>query len=75
MEGGPSLNARLLRLGLVDEFFLTLSPTLVGGRDTPTVVEGEERPSKESVHRAQPIHALVNEESGELYLRYRLSRA
>lgn len=30
-EGGPSLFASLLRQGLVDELFLTLSPTLVGG--------------------------------------------
>lgn len=30
-EGGPSLNAELLRRGLVDELFLTVSPQLVGG--------------------------------------------
>ncbi|MBW3658768.1 MAG: dihydrofolate reductase family protein [Actinobacteria bacterium] len=29
-EGGPSLNAALLRAGLVDELFLTIAPTLVG---------------------------------------------
>jgi riboflavin biosynthesis pyrimidine reductase len=31
-EGGPTLNAKLLSAGLVDELCLTLSPVLVGGR-------------------------------------------
>jgi riboflavin biosynthesis pyrimidine reductase len=30
-EGGPHLNAQLLRAGLVDELFLSLSPLLAGG--------------------------------------------
>jgi riboflavin-specific deaminase-like protein len=30
-EGGPHLNAQLLQAGLVDELFLSLTPTLVGG--------------------------------------------
>ncbi len=32
-EGGPHLNAELLAAGLVDELFLSLSPTLAGGDD------------------------------------------
>jgi len=32
-EGGPILFSSLLRQGLVDELFLTLSPTLVGGSE------------------------------------------
>ena len=33
-EGGPHLNAPLLEAGLVDEFFLALSPKLAGGDAT-----------------------------------------
>ncbi len=29
LEGGPTLNAELFALGLVDEFFLTLGPVIV----------------------------------------------
>ena len=32
-EGGPHLNTELLRSGLVDELFLSLSPKLAGGED------------------------------------------
>jgi riboflavin-specific deaminase-like protein len=41
-EGGPTLNAHLLAAGLVDEFFVTLSPQLVGGPSALTIVAGRE---------------------------------
>jgi riboflavin biosynthesis pyrimidine reductase len=34
-EGGPILFGSLLRAGLVDELFLTISPVLVGGGELP----------------------------------------
>lgn len=37
---GGGLNGALLRAGLLDELFLTLSPALVGGFGTPTVLDG-----------------------------------
>lgn len=41
LEGGPSLNAALLSAELVDEFFLTLAPDLVGGKVPFPIVAGE----------------------------------
>lgn len=38
-EGGPSLNAALVADDLVDEWCVTLAPTVVGG-DSPRVVDG-----------------------------------
>src|SRR3712207_6815872 len=73
-EGGPTLNDELLRQNLVDEFFLTLGPTLVGGRDTLTILEGPEPYTRHTVPRATLISAIANEETSELYLRYRLNR-
>ncbi len=35
-EGGPHLNTQLLLSGLVDELFLSLSPTLAGGDPAAT---------------------------------------
>ena len=40
-EGGGELNFELLRLGLVDELHLTLCPRVIGGRDAPTIADGE----------------------------------
>ena len=39
-EGGPTLNAELLRAGGVDELFLCLAPKLAGEPDAPTLVTG-----------------------------------
>ena len=40
-EGGGELNFELLRLGLVDELHLTVCPRIIGGRDAPTIADGE----------------------------------
>jgi len=40
-EGGGELNFELLRLGLVDELHLTICPRIIGGRDAPTIADGE----------------------------------
>ncbi len=39
-EGGPTLNDALFRADLVDELHLTICPRLVGGRTSPTIVDG-----------------------------------
>lgn len=40
-EGGGELNAGLLRAGLVHEIYQTLSPLIIGGRNAPTMADGE----------------------------------
>jgi riboflavin biosynthesis pyrimidine reductase len=43
-EGGPTLGAGLLRGGLIDELFLTLSPQLVGGDPGMSLLSDEGTP-------------------------------
>lgn len=38
-EGGPTLNAELLNAQMIDEWFLTLSPVLVGGNEMRAIQE------------------------------------
>lgn len=40
-EGGGTLNAEFIRLGIADELFLTVAPKIVGGRGNLTAVEGQ----------------------------------
>ena len=40
-EGGGELNFELLRLGLVDELHLTICPRIIGGREAPTIADGD----------------------------------
>lgn len=40
VQSGGQLNAELLRAGLIDRVSVTVAPLLVGGGDTPTLVDG-----------------------------------
>jgi riboflavin-specific deaminase-like protein len=64
-EGGPTLNATLLALGLVDELFLSLAPKLAGGLDPLTIVSG---PSPADPLELELVSVL--ESGGYLFLRY-----
>jgi riboflavin-specific deaminase-like protein len=40
LEGGPTLLAAMIEVGLVDELFLTIAPLLAGGGPEPAILEG-----------------------------------
>ncbi|MDP7067176.1 MAG: dihydrofolate reductase family protein [Acidimicrobiales bacterium] len=62
-EGGPSLNGALLRAGLIDEVFLSVSP-LMGGGDSRGIARGDIPHIQELILR----HVLT--EDHFLFLRY-----
>jgi riboflavin-specific deaminase-like protein len=64
-EGGPSLNAQMLRAGLVDELCLTVAPMLTGGTQRRGIFAG---PGEVSSLPLAISHVL--EEDSFLYLRY-----
>jgi 2,5-diamino-6-(ribosylamino)-4(3H)-pyrimidinone 5'-phosphate reductase len=41
VEGGGEINWSVLKLGLVNELVVTVSPVIIGGRDAKTLVEGK----------------------------------
>ena len=68
-EGGASLNDDLIRAGLADELFLTLTPKLKGGSHLPTVVDGAGFPPGKFL----PLSLLsLYRDGDEIYLRYRI---
>lgn len=68
-EGGPQVHAELIEAGLVDELFITRAPRLGGGAG-PTLVTG----LPEAERRLELAWLLLEEETGELFARYRLPR-
>src|SRR5688572_19640107 len=65
-EGGPTLNAELLRAGGVDELFLCLAPKLAGEPDAPTLVTG-------ILHEPVEMKLLsLLENQSHLFARFRL---
>ena len=66
-EGGPTLNSHLLAAGLVDELWLSITATIVGGALAPTIVTGRELTA--------PVPAelvSLHEGGGELFSRWRI---
>lgn len=69
-EGGGVLNAELLRVRAVDEFYVTIVPRILGGASAPTMVSGDGFDADEI-----PDARLASCEriGDELFLKYELS--
>jgi 2,5-diamino-6-(ribosylamino)-4(3H)-pyrimidinone 5'-phosphate reductase len=67
VEGGGELNWAFLRDDLVDELHVTIAPALLGGRDAPTILEGDgfSMASRRSLRLED-----VRREGDELFCRY-----
>ncbi|GAB4324866.1 MAG: 2,5-diamino-6-(ribosylamino)-4(3H)-pyrimidinone 5'-phosphate reductase [Dehalococcoidia bacterium] len=72
VEGGPTLNGDLFRLGAVDEYFLTLGPVIVNGDDLLTAVAHPHPFGRDEAPRLTLLSAFANPETDELYVRYRV---
>ena len=72
VEGGAKLNGDLIRRDLVDEYFLTLAPRIVGGETAHPAVSWPNPPTASAIRDLQLQQALVAP-SGELFLRYRIA--
>lgn len=73
LEGGPTLNAAFFSTGAVDEVFLTVGPVVVGGVENKTPVEGPPY-GREAAPRLTLVSAIPHDETGEVFLRYRVRR-
>ncbi len=66
LEGGPHLNTPFFAAGLVDELFLTLAPTLIGGAELFPIIAGA-LPTPQSL---ELLGALSGDQ--HLFLRYKV---
>jgi 2,5-diamino-6-(ribosylamino)-4(3H)-pyrimidinone 5'-phosphate reductase len=70
-EGGGEVNAALFRAKLVNELYLTISPVIFGGRNAPTLADGE---GIERLEEAIRLKLKRMERIGdELYCIYRVA--
>jgi len=69
VEGGGEINWQMVDAGLVDELYVTIAPSLLGGAQAPTLLEGAGRAMERQVRLS-----LVSIDRGgdELFCRYRL---
>lgn len=54
VEGGGTLNYEMLEAGLVDEIYVAIGPKIFGGKDAPTLADGEGLPYEKAVN-LEPI--------------------
>lgn len=72
-EGGGGINGALFQENLVDEIYMTLCPTIFGGRDAPTMADGI---GIESLKNATALKLKSSTRIGdEMYLVYTVQRA
>lgn len=71
VEGGATLNAEMLRLGLVDEVTMYVAPMVFGGASAPTLADGPGFTRDEAI----PLELVDVErcEGGGLLLRYKVA--
>src|SRR5438045_4113119 len=68
VEGGGSLNFELLRLGLVDEVQLFISPLIFGGATAPTLADGAGLQREAAIKLGRP--RVETWEDGGVLVRY-----
>ncbi|MDX9992950.1 MAG: dihydrofolate reductase family protein [Anaerolineales bacterium] len=73
VEGGGTLIAEFVRLGLADELQLYLAPKLFGGVNAPSLVAGDGWPASE-VKTLALVEARVLDAAGGLLLCYHLQK-
>lgn len=66
LEGGGELNAAMLEAGLVDKVLVVLTPTLIGGREAPTILDGLGAGSLSEAWGLVDLH--VEEVEGDLHI-------
>jgi 2,5-diamino-6-(ribosylamino)-4(3H)-pyrimidinone 5'-phosphate reductase len=68
LEGGGTINWEFIKNNLVDEFFITITPYILGGTDAITLVQGEgfDKITKSQKLRLNGIKRLEN----DLFLHY-----
>jgi 2,5-diamino-6-(ribosylamino)-4(3H)-pyrimidinone 5'-phosphate reductase len=70
---GGGLNGALLRAGLIDELNILFLPSLIGGRDTPTLFDGPELGPHETPARLRLLSAQLQTD-GAMWVRYEVLR-
>ncbi|MFO0862559.1 MAG: dihydrofolate reductase family protein [Candidatus Saccharibacteria bacterium] len=58
VQSGGTLNAVLFRAGLIDELSVVIAPLIVGGKDTPTLVDGASLVTGEDLRQLRPLELI-----------------
>lgn len=71
IQSGGTLNAELLRLGLIDELSLVMVPCLIGGKDTQALIGGESLHTEADLSKIRVLELISCDKLENSYLRLR----
>jgi 2,5-diamino-6-(ribosylamino)-4(3H)-pyrimidinone 5'-phosphate reductase len=76
VQSGGTLNAALVRSNLINYVSVVVAPLLVGGRSTPTLLDGEPLDGDDDLRLLRPLELLSVRELDHsyLHLRYAVAR-
>ena len=74
VQTGGSLNAALVREGFIDEASVFIAPILVGGKDTPTLMDGDSLKSAKELSKIKPLKLVSIDKlkNSYIHLRYKV---
>ena len=72
IQTGGTLNAELLRLGLIDRISIVVAPCLIGGRDTQSLIGGESLHNQEDLKKVKALRLIKCDvlDNSYLHLQY-----
>lgn len=72
IQSGGELNSELIRAGLINYLSIVVAPIIVGGRQTPTLVDGETLVSVQDLEQLKPLELVEAKplDNSYLHLKY-----
>ena len=68
IQSGGTLNTFLVRQGLIDRVLLVVAPALIGGKNTPTIMDGESFHTKEDLLKIKTLEFVQAKPLKDSYL-------
>ncbi len=75
IQTGGTMNASWVREGLIDRILLVVAPAMVGGKDTPTLMDGESLHSEDELFKIKSLELVQAKplENSYLLLEYKVN--
>jgi 2,5-diamino-6-(ribosylamino)-4(3H)-pyrimidinone 5'-phosphate reductase len=68
VQSGGTLNTILVREGLINRVLLVVAPTLIGGKNTPTIMDGESLHTREDLFKIKTLEFVQAKPLNNSYL-------
>jgi 2,5-diamino-6-(ribosylamino)-4(3H)-pyrimidinone 5'-phosphate reductase len=68
IQSGGEMNANLLRLGLINNLSIVVAPVLVGGRNTPTLIDGDSLETIDDMQKVRTMELMNTKQLEDSYI-------